>query len=135
MVAPVSSTATGTMIDAPRASVIVIVHVPSRLPPFTVNVSDGPLGFGGVVMFATKSSLGAGDGAGLAALQTIAEVKAAVSPVSGTINDCGAGLVASNTSDPGEATGVGIGVGLGDGDGLGEIDGDALGDGEGAVTA
>ena len=54
-------------------------------------------------------------------------VKAAVSPVSLTVNGADVGVPASNVSKAGEATGVGASVGVGDGDGDGDPDGEGVG--------
>jgi len=132
MVRLVSPTVTETVVVWLFASVIVTVQSPMSPPPFTVNVAGvAPLGaaLAGVTC-ATNASLGAGEGAGLAALHVMAEVKAAVSPASLTVKVCGAGLLASNTRLPGEATGIGLGdgLGLGEADALAEPLGEGLGD-------
>ncbi len=144
---------TVTGIEALLASVTVRVQVPVSLPGCSVNETEPPVdvGFGvaELVSNATYALLvGAGDGTGLAVHASAADNVAAL-PASFTLTDAGAGLVRSNASDPGEATGVGDGtgvglglaVGLGDGLGLAEELGpgdgvaDELGPGDGLAVA
>ena len=131
------STSTVTIVVALRASVTVTVQVPGTLPELTVKVATPPVGVALVAASAATNPdplgvgvgvgsgdallVGCGEGDG-ATVQLMPAVKAAVSPVSLTVNGADVGVPASNVSKAGEATGVGASVGVGDGDGDGDPD-------------
>lgn len=124
------STLTVTVAVALRVSVTVTVHVPGALPELTVKVATplegvalvapsvatnpDPVGVGVGVGSGDAVLVGCGEGDG-ATVQLMPAVKAAVSPVSLTVNGADVGVPASNVSTAGEATGVGDGDGDGDG--------------------